>query len=164
MRLLFVVVVLLLLSGCSDKLSSFSLKDCKVSESKIEKIEDLNLDFAKCQNAANLDLVERTAEYDRWSLKHRAHVLYMQNLYTVITLLMVVVVLIFGIAFSYYELRKGKSSENNIKVSATGIEVSSKFIGIIILVVSLGFAYLFLEKAYPVVEVPTHNEQNSSNK
>lgn len=100
-------------------------------------------------------LFDKRNAYDVWSLGHRSYVLQLQNIYTFITLALVIIVLVAGLTFAAIEFRHGKDSENTIKIGANGIEVSSKFLGVVILVLSLGFAYLFLDKAYPVNEVQT---------
>ena len=148
------VLIALALTGCAPKLSDFKLENCNPEVgAHAESIEELKLMFAKCQNSANISGAERDAEYKRWSLKNRAHVFYMQSVYTVITLLMVLVVLAFGLFITYQEFHKDKDSKHQIKFSATGVEVSSKLIGITVLLISLAFAYLFLVNAYPVSEV-----------
>jgi hypothetical protein len=43
--------------------------------------------------------------------------------------------------------------QSHLKLSAQGIEVSSSVLGIVILVVSLGFFYLYLVHVYPITEV-----------
>lgn len=40
-----------------------------------------------------------------------------------------------------------------MKVGAAGIEVSSSIVGLLILVISLAFFYLYLENVYPVEPV-----------
>lgn len=153
--ILIILFSTLILTGCYEKLEALHFTECESKKKEFENLEQIRVVYANCVNAANMDLAEKEAAYNRWSLKHRASVLYMQNMYTSISLLMVLIVLFFGLAFSFYELKKGKESENTIKVSKEGVEVSSRFLGVIVLVISLCFAYLFLDKAYPVVEIPT---------
>ena len=51
----------------------------------------------------------------------------------------------------FYEGRKGGGGR--MKVSRDGVEVSSPVIGLMILVVSLAFFYLYLTQVYPITEI-----------
>lgn len=50
-----------------------------------------------------------------------------------------------------------------LKMGADGIEISSQIIGLIVLVISLGFAYLYLDKAYPVNEINSTKVEKANN-
>jgi len=47
---------------------------------------------------------------------------------------------------------EGDSSSSQLEISASGVKVSSPVLGVIILVVSMGFFYLYLKTVYPIQE------------
>ena len=152
-RMAMVVALILAVSGCEQRMQAVQLSECNVVIPVDASIEMVNKLQAHCQAKSSMAVSEKRLAYDLWSLEHRSHVLFLQNIYTAITLTIGVIVLLVGLAFAAIELRQGKDSENTIKIGASGLEVSSKFVGIVVLALSLGFSYLFLEKAYPVSEI-----------
>jgi hypothetical protein len=152
-RLIFALSLCLFISGCDQRMQTVQLSECNGAIPPDATVEMTNKIQGICHAKANIALSEKRLAYDLWSLEHRSNVLFLQNIYTAITLALVIVVLLGGLIFAAIEFRQGKDSENTIKIGASGLEVSSKFIGIVVLALSLGFSYLFLEKAYPVSEV-----------
>jgi hypothetical protein len=69
----------------------------------------------------------------------------------------VVLLVISGITITVLEFLAGNRGAAKFKFGATGVEVDSKFLGITVLVISLAFAYLFLEKAYQIEEIRGEN-------
>lgn len=61
-----------------------------------------------------------------------------------------IIILCFGFVLTWFEFRQKREHPTVIKAGATGIEVSSEVVGIIVLVIALSFSYLYLEKAYPI--------------
>lgn len=133
-------------------LEDTKLASCGVETSDV-KGEDLMLVQARCQTAANLRLIERRSAYEWRSMEHRAEAFQWQLRYTIITLVFVGVLVTAGVGLTLLEFLSGRRGASKLSIGTHGIEVDSKFVGIIVLVISLIFAYLFLEKAYPVEEV-----------
>ena len=107
----------------------------------------------KCQVEKNLLLITRKADYDEFSLVHRQTAQSYQYTTSVIIFILVVTIVLFGLLFSWLEFRKGKNATTTLKFSSSGVEISSQIIGLIVLVISLGFAYIYIDKAYPISQI-----------
>lgn len=96
---------------------------------------------------------QRAAEY-----RHRGDTLRWQLLSTKITFVVVVLLVLTGVVFSGIQfrialqgLRKGREPETTeVRLSGQGIEVRSSILGVVLLVISLGFFYLYLVYVYPI--------------
>jgi len=115
----------------------------------------------RCQEVANNVLRVNRSAYDAWSLRHRQNALLLQERSSVAWLSISVLVFLFGIGLSFLEFRRGSSGTHHIKLSKDGLELSSKVLGLVILVVALAFAYLYLEKVYPINEIEDSNGEVS---
>lgn len=150
------LISLTLLLGVSSVHAGI-LEDTKLMSCRAETAElpgeELMLVQARCQTAANLRQIDRRSAYEWRSMEHRAEAFQWQLRYTIITLVFVGVLVAAGVGLTLLEFLSGRRGASKLSVGAHGIEVDSKFVGIIVLVISLAFAYLFLEKAYPVEEV-----------
>ncbi len=91
--------------------------------------------------------------------KHRERVFSWQLFSSKVIFFSVLFLLIVGVYFSYLQFRKamkGDSSETlstDLEASAQGFKVSSPVLGVIILVISLIFFYLYLVYIYPIREI-----------
>lgn len=91
--------------------------------------------------------------------KHRERVFSWQLFSSKVIFFSVLFLLIVGVYFSYLQFRKamkGDSSEalsTDLEASTTGFKVSSPVLGVIILVISLIFFYLYLVYIYPIREI-----------
>ncbi len=92
--------------------------------------------------------------YDR-GLEHRTKVIEWQHTSTIVIFFVVLFLVGTGIYFAWVQFKSGENSKSNneIEVSLTGVKVSSPILGVIILVLSLAFFYLYLRYVYPVTEV-----------
>ncbi len=77
---------------------------------------------------------------------------------SIVLLYLVVFIALIGIIFSGFQLWKAyklsdPQPETTLEVSAGKIRITSSVVGIIILTISLGFMYLFLQEVYPIREV-----------
>lgn len=92
--------------------------------------------------------------YER-GLPHRTRVIEWQHISTLIIFFVVLFLVGTGIYFAWVQFKAGAtSSENNeIEISLTGVKVSSPVLGVIILVISLAFFYLYLRYVYPISEI-----------
>jgi|GEM_PF-5809188 len=76
-------------------------------------------------------------------------------------LIIVILICTAGVVFSYLELENARSAgKSNITVGVSGIQITSALSGILVLTLSLGFLYLFLDRVYEIdeVRVPTINQ------
>ncbi len=103
-------------------------------------------------------------EYRLSGYKHRQNVFQWQLYSSKIIFIVVVFLVIAGIYFSGVQfhsslrLKKlkestGEDEPTEIVASIKGIKVSSPVLGVIILVISLLFFYLYLVHVYPIVEI-----------
>ncbi|MBQ4812451.1 hypothetical protein J8M20_13925 [Pseudoalteromonas luteoviolacea] len=159
MKQLIVLILLLLPTAV------FSAEPKDICDENITMSTSVNdaIDIQKkCQVEKNLQLIREKSNYDRFSLMHRQSTQEYQYTTSIIIFSLVVVIVIFGLVFSWLEFKKGKDSTTTLKFSSNGIEISSQIIGLIVLVISLGFAYIYIDKAYPINEIGSNN--TSSNK
>jgi hypothetical protein len=94
-------------------------------------------------------------DYYRFGLMHREDVLKWQHLSTKIILIVVLILVAMGLYFAWVQFRDGTNGQasTEIEISTASIKVSSPVLGVIILVVSLAFFYLYLIYVYPIQEV-----------
>lgn len=111
-------------------------------------------------------------EYKTTAFNHRQRVFEWQLLSSKIIFVVVILLVLIGIYFSWLQFkadmargRPGRTGEeqsagaasapatSSIEASTTGIKVSSPVLGVIILVISLMFFYLYLQYVYPIEEL-----------
>jgi uncharacterized protein (UPF0333 family) len=111
----------------------------------------------------------RIYEYNNWALEDRKKVFDSQHLAGKIIFGVVLLLVLTGVLFSGIQFyiatkqvnrkrRVSKTAEaqeseflpTTLKASLTGIEVSSSIIGVIILMISFLFFYLYLRYVYPI--------------
>ncbi len=114
---------------------------------------------ASCLNAYDNRIRQYRSEYDRWSLNHRARVLSWQHASGVVSFVVVMVIILAGVYMSYLEFTKNRDAVTTLKFGQTGVELSSPVIGIVVLLISLLFTTVYLEKVYPVREIPQAGHQ-----
>lgn len=98
----------------------------------------------------------RTEGYD-----HRQRVFEWQLLSSRIIFVVVIALVGAGIYFSWLQFRadlkttdtKGGRGVSTLEASTSGIKVSSPVLGVVILVISLLFFYLYLQYVYPIEEI-----------
>ncbi len=101
-------------------------------------------------------------DYLSEGFEHRRRVFAWQLLSSRIIFVLVVALVTVGIYFSWLQFRAGiaKDGEGDgsaprttFEATAKGIKVSSPVLGVIILVISLVFFYLYLRYVYPIEEI-----------
>ena len=122
------------------------------------------------------------AAYDHqsWMLEYRQKAFEAHHVYTIIVFALVCGMVLLGMYLSYREFqlsanrrlrlveqllrrlrRKGAAAPSQdekpdaateLEISASGVKVSSQVLGVIVLVVSMGFFYLYLKTVYPIQE------------
>jgi hypothetical protein len=96
-----------------------------------------------------------------WSLEHNRSAYAWQGYSTRVIFYAVILLVLTGMIFSAlqfmksYRLPAGKATKaadyrTELELSVKGIKVSSSVIGIVILVISLAFFYLYLVHVYPI--------------
>ena len=98
--------------------------------------------------------------YKTESIAHRKSVFEWQLLSSKIIFTIVILLVCIGVYFSWLQFRmdikKGNtessdtSSVTTLEASSTGLKVSSPVLGVIILVLSLAFFYLYLVYVFPI--------------
>jgi len=102
--------------------------------------------------------------------EHRASIFEWQLMAANVVLALVVLVVSAGIIFSAMQLRKALLMDQpqdsaELELSATKIRVTSSVVGIIVLVLSLGFLYLFLTEVFDLEPIDlTAPEQGQAEK
>ena len=94
-----------------------------------------------------------------WTLERNEGVYVWQDYSTRNTFYVVIFLVMVGVVFSGIQFFKGRTVKgaagdteqvSNLEFSAKGVKVSSPFLGVIILVISLAFFYLYLAHVYPI--------------
>ena len=89
-------------------------------------------------------------------MEHRLTVLWTQYFLSLFIFAVVTAIVTFGIWTSYMHFRSGNedpSRVTTIKIGHYGVEISTTVTGIVILLISLFFFYLFVARVFPVTEV-----------
>lgn len=104
-------------------------------------------------------------QYQITGLRHRQQVFHWQLVTSVVIFLAVLVLVAVGVYFSSVQFARSfkppaaqgqppaEAPVTQIKANWQGIEASSSVLGVIILVISLGFFYLYLVYVYPIQEI-----------
>lgn len=160
----------------SEEKMNFSGNPKEVFLSEFEGELDKAL-LSKTDSPLQGSLADAKTEYDINSYKHRQSVFEWQHLSSIIIFWVVITIVLSGLLFSgmqFYisfkrasgtvsgkgepdsssaEKRESLGGVTEFEVSSTGFKVSSSVLGIVILVISLAFFYLYLTHVYPVNEI-----------
>ena len=108
-------------------------------------------------SSQNYELIE---EYNQWALRHAKRAFLWSHISSILIFFIVLIVIGCGLYFSYLQfslaLRRPQQIENsttNMKIGKDGIEISSSIIGLLILMISVVFFYLYLRYVYPITLV-----------
>lgn len=99
---------------------------------------------------------EAWVEYNRRSMKHRLTSLWTQYALSLLIFILVVAIVSFGIAMSYKQFSKSEKDADKtttIKFGQYGVEVSTSITGVVVLLISLIFFYLYLAVVFPIREI-----------
>ncbi|WP_350333584.1 hypothetical protein [Coralliovum pocilloporae] len=95
-------------------------------------------------------------DYRERAYRHRQDVFSWQHLSSRIIFFVVIIIVLAGLYFSWMQFHVDKDRESRetttLEASQTGIKVSSPVLGVIILVLSLAFFYLYLVHVYPIAD------------
>lgn len=98
-------------------------------------------------------------DYKVEGFRHRARVFRWQFYSSIVIFIVVVCLVLVGLYFSWLQFKRDLAAagsapaETQLAVSAKGIRVQSSVLGVIILVISLLFFYLYLVYVYPIQEI-----------
>ena len=110
-------------------------------------------------DAAKEKLGEALYDNQLWTLRRNASVYAWQDFSSKVIFASVLLLVLIGVFFAGVQFfggyPSGSSSDareapSEVELSVKGISVSSPFLGVIILVISLGFFYLYLAYVYPI--------------
>lgn len=115
-------------------------------------------------DATNKAFLEAMGEYYRYrssGLRHRSRVFEWQLVSSKVIFTTVLMLVAAGMVFAAIQFRVGLSrpdgapadAATQVDLTATGVKVSSPVLGVIILVISLAFFYLYLVYVYPISEI-----------
>lgn len=160
MRLLLVVSIVLL------SVISVSVQSRSPAQSPIryDALDDQRNTRHTYQRSVSEDLPddlrrrmgEDYVEYMREASEHRLVTLWTQYVSSIIILVIVLGIVFFGIMMSYKQFKQSidkPAKTTTVKIGQHGIEVSTSIIGIVILLISLVFFYLYLKEVYPISEI-----------
>lgn len=120
-----------------------------------------NADDAEiCKLRYNMKMKEYRAAKFKYNTEHTASVFYWQRISTTASFFVLIFLVTAGVIFAMIEFNKGKGGETTFKISKDGVEISSEIIGLIILAMSLVFAYVYIDKIYPINSEKSNIEQS----
>jgi hypothetical protein len=101
----------------------------------------------------NPEYVRARVAYDTFALEHARRTFLWQFWSGIAVFIIVMTTVVMGLWLSLLHFLAGRRGGGHLKISASGVEVSSPVIGLLILAVSLGFFYLYLSQVYPIHEL-----------
>lgn len=120
-------------------------------------VEGVSSDLQKERTAAQVHQLRKYQEeltnriaYQDASLDHVNRVLAWQLQSSKIIFFITILIVISGLYMSHQHFLRGDDSSTRFAIGQKGIEVSSRLIGLVVLIVSLAFFYLYLKEVYPV--------------
>ena len=114
---------------------------------------DQNAPPSMAADSRNDDYARARLEYDTFALRHAQRTYEWQYRSGIVIFVLVIASVALGLWMSFLHFYQGRKGGGTMKLSKDGVEVSSPVIGLLILVVSLGFFYLYLSQVYPITEV-----------
>lgn len=148
-----IFVILLSVQGTANANDQLVKSACEVDLSGAKSIAELNFADSRCRVAYNMDVTADKLLQDEWKSEHRTLVFRLQFFITGLMFLLIFSLILIGIIFCYKEFTRGVDSTTKIVIGTNNFEVNSKLIGILVLFISLGFAFIFFDKAYSISQV-----------
>jgi len=101
---------------------------------------------------AHADYNDAYWKYQRGSLDHLRKIYAWQYLSSIVIFFVVIFLVLMGVLFSWLQFKaaayKGESEE--LDASMQGVKITSSTLGVVILVLSMCFFYLYLRYVYPI--------------
>lgn len=157
------------ISKILDDLDSDSTDESK-SEAIVEAYE------TPCESIVDIEtqricweIQRKYLRYFEWGYEQRKDVILFQNFSTKVILIVVISLVLLGMYFAWYQFQiamkamkqrvdagesiEGTGEKEELKISGSEIVARSSYLGVVILVVSLAFFYLYLVFVYPIEEI-----------
>ncbi len=137
-----------------ERFTEAQISGDSVEGSRFSQIGQTPSDFDSLTRARYLESYQEYYKYRVTGFQHRQKVFKWQLTSSKIIFTVVVLLVLMGIIFSGLQFRKGSiESKTELEVSKMGLKVSSSILGVIVLVISLLFFYLYLVHIYPIQEI-----------
>ncbi len=163
-----------------EKFKAFFQDNRSELRDSITYYEDLRqLTRLKYEIAKERYFENQYSDYFTNSLEHRRQTFYWQLQSTKWIFLMVIIIVFSGLFFAgiqfYHSIKKNNSkkkiypekqeemSKTEMELSLKGVKINSSVIGLIILVISVAFFYLYILYVYPINQINIDNSNFSSN-
>lgn len=163
-------------SGAADILTllrSLNSEDALQIDGSSESVVDFSIDCVEVTDIKTQEICWETFReyliYYKKGYLQRYEVIRFQNLSTKLILFVVISLVILGMFFAWYQFRiamnavkaRIKSGDTSsysaevqeISIGESGVVARSSYLGVIILIVSLAFFYLYLVFVYPIQEI-----------
>ncbi len=96
---------------------------------------------------------ELQLQYEEKRLAQRAATFAWQQRSTELIFALVVLIVVSGLALSFWHVYRKESAPTKFTVGEKGVEVSSRLVGVVVFILSLVFFYLYVKTVYPISEV-----------
>jgi len=119
---------------------------------------------------AYLDLKKSEFKYYASLMEINLDLFQAQRIASYVVLLLVVIVVSSGVAFSGFQLWKsvsvaGVQASNDLEISAAKVRVTSSVVGIVVLAISLAFLFIYTHEVYTIKSLhPIQPETTSSSR
>jgi len=150
------LILLMLLPATSRAQDGVGYSPAQLAQEwKVHEAEQV-IELSRQQNVA----------YTEAALSHHKVAAYWLQFYTSILLTIVAVAFVVAsIWFAYLQYRidreKGPGAASTLKISATGVEVSSSVVGLFVLIAAMVFFYVYVNNVY-AIQVITSVQQPST--
>jgi hypothetical protein len=101
---------------------------------------------------AQADYNEAYWKYQRDAIEHTRKVYAWQHVSSIIIFYVVIFLVMVGVLFSWLQFKAAayKAESQELDASMTGVKITSSTLGVVILVLSMCFFYLYLRYVYPI--------------
>ncbi|MCU0430004.1 MAG: hypothetical protein MUF42_08525 [Cytophagaceae bacterium] len=171
MKYFFWIVALIIFQSAwaQDPMKEFDSTIAKSMDSSLLREAEVDKSFQKAR-ISQYEFEAARYQYYKDSLQSTRKVFDWQYISSIILFFTVIVIVFTGILFAAIQFRKSMKSSteaakesNEVELSLKGVKVNSSVLGVVILVISLAFFYLYLIYVYPISEVkPTTVKEESS--
>ena len=149
--------------GQSDAGEDQDIQEDKRIQAPAEAEALLSVDLSQLDDSTRQVFKRARMQYFNYFIegyKHRQNVFHWQLLSSKIIFIVVVILVFSGIIFAAIQFHDGlknlpkqTSQTTSLEAGKSGVKVSSPILGVIILVISLIFFYLYLVYLYPIKEI-----------
>lgn len=101
---------------------------------------------------AQADYNEAYWKYQRDAIEHTRKVYAWQHISSIIIFFVVIFLVLVGVVFSWLQFKAAayKAESEELDASMKGVKITSSTLGVVILVLSMCFFYLYLRYVYPI--------------